>query len=79
MHQTRPLLDTHPEFTVTHWQGFTEYRVEHWGLARDGSGRVVCGTSVCSWLDAGVLVFSAVFFVSVRACTTTVHVSLTRL
>ena len=56
MRQTRPLPDTHPEFTVTHWQGFTEYRVEHWRLARDGTGRIVRGTCVWSWVDAGVLV-----------------------
>ncbi|KAG8221401.1 hypothetical protein J3R82DRAFT_1584 [Butyriboletus roseoflavus] len=54
--QTRPLPDTHPEFTVTRWQGFTEYRVEHWRLARDGSGRIARGTCVWSWVDVGVLV-----------------------
>ena len=55
MHRTRPLPDTHPEFNVIHWPGFTEYRVEHWRLARDGSGRVVRGTCVWSWVDVVVL------------------------
>lgn len=55
MRQTRPLPDTHPEFTVLDWPGFTEYRVEHWRLARDGSGQVVRGTCVWSWVDAWVV------------------------
>ncbi|KAF8552896.1 hypothetical protein OG21DRAFT_1510886 [Imleria badia] len=56
MRQTRPLPDTHPEFTVLYWPGFTECRVEHWRLARDGSGRVVRGTCVWSWVDVCVVV-----------------------
>ncbi|KAI9574113.1 hypothetical protein HD554DRAFT_1053 [Boletus coccyginus] len=60
MRQTRPLPDTHPEFTVLYWPGFTEYRVEHWWIARDGSGRIVRGTCVWSWIDAVVVVIFAV-------------------
>ena len=56
MRQTRPLPDTYPEFTVVYWPGFTEYRVEHWGLARDGSGRIVRGTCTWSWVDPVVVV-----------------------
>ena len=60
MHQTRPLPDIHPELTVIHWQGFTEYRVANWRLARDGSGHVVRATSVFSWIDVCVLVLVAI-------------------
>jgi len=38
-----------PEFGVFHHPGFTEYRVENWRLARDGSGRVVSGVSGWTW------------------------------
>ncbi|KAJ7109260.1 hypothetical protein C8R44DRAFT_635407 [Mycena epipterygia] len=38
-----------PEFRVFHHPGFTEYRVENWRLARDGSGRVVSGVSGWTW------------------------------
>ncbi|KAJ7156092.1 hypothetical protein C8R43DRAFT_1125981 [Mycena crocata] len=38
-----------PEFLVFHGHGFTEYRVENWRLARDGSGRVVMGVSGWIW------------------------------
>ncbi|KAH0826940.1 hypothetical protein J3R83DRAFT_4565 [Lanmaoa asiatica] len=63
MRQTRPLPDTHPEFTVLYWPGFTEYRVEHWRLARDGSGRIVRGTCIWSWVDGGVLAVVVVVWV----------------
>ncbi|KAN0080322.1 hypothetical protein V8E55_009888 [Tylopilus felleus] len=63
MRQTRPLPDTHPEFTVTQWPGFAEYTVEHWRLARDGTGRIVHGTCVCSWVDVGVLMIIAALLV----------------
>jgi len=70
MRQTRPLPDTHPEFTVLYWPGFTEYRVEHWWFARDGSGRIVRGTCVWSWVDAVVVVMVAVVLAwsEVRVC-----------
>jgi len=55
-HIIHPLPDTHPEFTVVRWPGFTEYRVAHYWLARDGSGRIVRGTVVWSWVDAGIIV-----------------------
>ncbi|KAJ7710028.1 hypothetical protein B0H17DRAFT_915938 [Mycena rosella] len=38
-----------PEFAVFQHPGFTEYRVENWRLARDGSGRVFMGVSGWSW------------------------------
>jgi len=38
-----------PEFVVIHRPGFTEYRVENWRLARDGSGRVLIGVSTWNW------------------------------
>ncbi|KAJ7470652.1 hypothetical protein FB451DRAFT_1136043 [Mycena latifolia] len=38
-----------PEFIVFHHPGFTEYRVENWHLARDGTGRVVMGVSGWIW------------------------------
>ncbi|KAF8552904.1 hypothetical protein OG21DRAFT_1523474 [Imleria badia] len=41
MRQTHS-LDTHPEFTVLYWPGFTKHRVEHWWLARE---RRVCSSS----------------------------------
>ncbi|KAG9318914.1 hypothetical protein JVU11DRAFT_1025 [Chiua virens] len=62
MRQTRPLPERHPEFTVHHWPGFTEYRVENWRLARDGSRRVLRGTSTWSWLDAVILALAATLF-----------------
>ncbi|KAG6330354.1 hypothetical protein ID866_8736 [Astraeus odoratus] len=51
MRQTRPLPDTHPEFSVIEWPGFREYRVENWRLARDGSGRVIRNAIAWTWLD----------------------------
>ncbi|KAF9242091.1 hypothetical protein BU15DRAFT_73019 [Melanogaster broomeanus] len=51
MRQTRPLPDTHPEFSVIEWPGFCEYRVENWRLARNGSGKVIRGATAWSWLD----------------------------
>ncbi|KAJ6630676.1 hypothetical protein B0H10DRAFT_2160093 [Mycena sp. CBHHK59/15] len=38
-----------PEFSVFHYPGSTEYRVENWRLARDGSGRVIMGVSGWTW------------------------------
>ncbi|KAJ7940765.1 hypothetical protein B0H13DRAFT_1939807 [Mycena leptocephala] len=38
-----------PQFVVFHRPGFTEYRVENWRLARDGSGRVLIGVSTWKW------------------------------
>lgn len=65
----RPLPDTHPEFTVVYWPGFTEYRVENWRLARDGSGRIVRGTCAWSWLDPALVVVLALLArFEVRRC-----------
>ncbi|KAJ7751967.1 hypothetical protein B0H16DRAFT_810967 [Mycena metata] len=38
-----------PEFVILHHPGFTEYRVENWRLARDGSGRILMGVSGWTW------------------------------
>ncbi|KAJ7172602.1 hypothetical protein C8R46DRAFT_1161996 [Mycena filopes] len=38
-----------PEFAILRHSGFTEYRVENWRLARDGSGRVIMGVSGWTW------------------------------
>jgi len=58
-HIIHPLPDTHPEFTVVRLPGFTEYRVANYWLARDGSGRIVRGTIVWSWVDVGMTVVLA--------------------
>ncbi|KIJ59198.1 hypothetical protein HYDPIDRAFT_101125 [Hydnomerulius pinastri MD-312] len=59
MRQTRPLLDLHPEFSVIEWPGFSEYRVENWRLARNGSGKIIRGATTWSWLDPCVpVIFS---------------------
>ncbi|KAF9218242.1 hypothetical protein BS17DRAFT_804875 [Gyrodon lividus] len=57
MRQTRPLPDTHPEFSIIEWPGFCEYRVENWHLARNGSGSIVHGATAWSWLDPCIPVF----------------------
>jgi len=51
MRQTRPLPDTHPEFSIIECPEFCEYRVENWRLARNGSGSVIRGATAWSWLD----------------------------
>ncbi|KAJ6547444.1 hypothetical protein B0H19DRAFT_268377 [Mycena capillaripes] len=38
-----------PEFVIFRRPGFTEYRVENWRLARDGSGKVLMGVSGWIW------------------------------
>ena len=45
-------LSTNPEFSVLECPGYSEYRVENWRLARDGSGRTISRISTLSWLDA---------------------------
>lgn len=57
MRLTRPLPCTHPELTIIEHPGYQEFRVENWRLARDGSGRIVRGTSIWEWWD--VVVFLA--------------------
>ncbi|KAF8699452.1 hypothetical protein AX14_000952 [Amanita brunnescens Koide BX004] len=47
-------LSTNPEFSVLECPGYSEYRVENWRLARDGSGRTISRISTLSWLD-GIL------------------------
>jgi phosphatidylinositol glycan class H protein len=56
MQRSQPLAITHPEFFVLQWPGFREYRVENWHLARDGSQRVVKGTTGLDWKVAVVTV-----------------------
>ena len=57
-------LPTHPQFSITHWPGFTEYRVEHWRLARDGSGRFL--HREVGWSRDVVVLVGAVLVVWVR-------------
>lgn len=52
MQRSRPLPVTNPEFSITEFPGFREYRVENWRLARDGSTRVIKGASGLTWRDA---------------------------
>ncbi|ESK97529.1 phosphatidylinositol n-acetylglucosaminyltransferase [Moniliophthora roreri MCA 2997] len=52
MQRLHPLPRTSPEFSVFRSQTFTELRVENWHLARDGSGKVVYGSSHLSWRDS---------------------------
>ena len=61
MRRTRPLRDTHPEFTILDHQGSREFRVENWRLARDGSKRVLRFYG-WSWLDALVPVALAILW-----------------
>lgn len=49
MKRIRPIPDTHPQFSVLDLPGYREYRVENWHLARDGSGRIIRGTSYFLW------------------------------
>ncbi|KIP08186.1 hypothetical protein PHLGIDRAFT_390456 [Phlebiopsis gigantea 11061_1 CR5-6] len=58
MQHIRPLQD-HPEFTIREYSGWTEYRVENWRLARDGSHKVVRGYG-WSWLDPLIPLVTAV-------------------
>ncbi|KIO04160.1 hypothetical protein M404DRAFT_998944 [Pisolithus tinctorius Marx 270] len=62
MRQTRPLPDTHPEFSVIEWPTFHEYRVENWRLARDGSGRIIRGAVAWSWLDLCLPLFTSLLW-----------------
>ncbi|KAJ8086497.1 hypothetical protein PM082_005320 [Marasmius tenuissimus] len=51
MKRFHPLPSTNPEFSVLRSSAFTEFRVENWRLKRDGSGKVVRGSSSWSWRD----------------------------
>ncbi|KAH7923527.1 hypothetical protein BV22DRAFT_578440 [Leucogyrophana mollusca] len=66
MRQTRPLPDTHPEFSFIEWPGFCEYRVENWRLARDGSGRIIRGAVTWTWADPIVPVILSLLWPRVR-------------
>ena len=59
-----PPLPMHPEFSITHRQGFTEYRIERWRLARDGSGRILHWA--VGWSRDVVVLVGAVLVVWVR-------------
>ncbi|PFH50681.1 hypothetical protein AMATHDRAFT_144517 [Amanita thiersii Skay4041] len=52
MQRSWPLQTTNPEYSVLRHSGYREYKVENWYLARDGSGRVVHGTSNLTVFDA---------------------------
>lgn len=64
MQHTRPLQD-HPEFTIREYQGCTEYRVENWCIARDGSRRVLKNYG-WSWVDPVIPLLAAAFWQTVR-------------
>jgi len=66
MQRRRLLPDTHPELTVLELPGFCEYRVENWHLARDGSGRVVNGTSGWTWRESVAVLILGVVWPRVR-------------
>jgi len=66
MRHTRPLPHTHPEFSIIEYSGFCEYRVENWRLARDGSGRIVHGTVMWTWVDPVVPVVLSVIWQKLR-------------
>ncbi|KAL1745654.1 hypothetical protein HDZ31DRAFT_35945 [Schizophyllum fasciatum] len=53
-----PLPLTNPELIIIEAPGYTEYRVENWRLARNGSGRVVYGFPGCSWKDVLLIAIS---------------------
>ncbi|KAL1735197.1 hypothetical protein EV714DRAFT_201124 [Schizophyllum commune] len=61
-----PLPLTNPELLVIEAHGYTEYRVENWRLARDGSGRVVYGFSGCSWKDMFLIAALSLLLQAVR-------------
>ncbi|GJE95201.1 PIG-H domain-containing protein [Phanerochaete sordida] len=65
MQHTRPLQD-HPEFSIREYQGCTEYRVENWRRARDGSGGVLRFYG-WSWVDAVVPVLIAVYWQTITS------------
>ncbi|TFK42693.1 hypothetical protein BDQ12DRAFT_676642 [Crucibulum laeve] len=44
-----PLPDSYPQFSVLDLPGYREYRVENWRLAKDGTRRVLQGTSGIDW------------------------------
>ncbi|KAF9263509.1 hypothetical protein L218DRAFT_927142 [Marasmius fiardii PR-910] len=51
MQRSTLLSSTNPEFSVLYFPTFTEFRVENWRLARDGTGKIVRGSSGWSWRD----------------------------
>ncbi|KAI0093535.1 hypothetical protein BDY19DRAFT_257110 [Irpex rosettiformis] len=58
--RTRPLQD-YPQFSVYHYEGRREYRVENWRLARDGSRRIIKSYG-WTWFDLAVPVLVAVLW-----------------
>ncbi|KAJ7740723.1 hypothetical protein DFH07DRAFT_905440 [Mycena maculata] len=51
-----------PEYVVFRRPGFTEYRVENWRLARDGSGRVLMGVSRSIWQYSLIPLFASILW-----------------
>lgn len=62
MPRTQPLPSTHPQFSIIDYPSCREYRVENWYLARDGSGRVIKGTSLWTWWEAVVSAVLSLFW-----------------
>jgi hypothetical protein len=59
----RPLPRTYPELEIRrNWPLYIEYRVNNWGLAKDGSGRVRRGFGWSFW---DVIVIAALVYLVV--------------
>lgn len=58
-------LSANPEFSVLECPGYCEYKVEHWRLARDGSGRVIGAASSLTWVDAVLVACLSVVWLKV--------------
>jgi phosphatidylinositol glycan class H protein len=57
-----------PEFVILQRPGFTEYRIENWRLARDGSGRILMGVSGWRWYYSLIPLVVSVIWPRVRSC-----------
>lgn len=66
-------LSTNPEFSVLECPGYSEYRVENWRLARDGSSRTISCISTLSWLDAILAAALSVAWLKVASVRFSLH------
>lgn len=62
MRISQPLFATNPEFLILDFPGYREYRVENWRVTRDGTGRVIYGTTAWTWPCTLVLFIAFVFW-----------------
>jgi len=72
MKRSRPLPDTHPEYTLLQFPGHYEFRVENWHLSRDGSGTMIQGAKGLSLPDAFLVLALAIFWPTIVAATAAV-------